>query len=65
MFNLEKNLQAATELFEDMLKSKYSYPNNVTFNTMLDTAIKCDDLALAEHYMKRMPECGFNPDLIT
>jgi hypothetical protein len=49
MFNLEKNLTAATNLFEEMLLSKYSYPNNVTFNTMLDTAIKCEDLALAEH----------------
>jgi len=49
MFNLEKNLPGARGIFEDMLRSKKSYPNNVTFNTMIDTAIKCDDLSLAEH----------------
>lgn len=65
MFNLEKNLSEAKKVFEEMLRSKKSYPNNVTFNTMIDTAIKCDELSLAEHYAKLMPDCGFKPDLIT
>lgn len=38
MFNLDKNLTAAKDVFEKMLRSKKSYPNTVTFNTMIDTA---------------------------
>jgi len=49
MFNLEKNLSGARGVFEEMLRSKKSYPNNVTFNTIIDTAIKCEDLNLAEY----------------
>lgn len=65
MFNLEKNLKEAKRIFEEMLRSKRSYPNNVTFNTMIDTAIKCEDLTLAESYVRKMADCGMRPDLIT
>lgn len=65
MFNLEKNLSGAKSIFEEMFKSHRTYPNNVTYNTMIDTSIKCDDLASAEFYCNQMKKNGFKPDLIT
>lgn len=48
-----------------MLESDNCKPNNITYNTLIDTACKCGDIDFAFELFERMKSEGFKHDLVT
>lgn len=53
-YSKTKNLPAALKIFRTMRKDSSVQPNNVTFNSLLDCAVRCDDLKTAEEVFNDM-----------
>lgn len=65
LLNLDRRLKQSKLVFQTMCESKQTYPNNFSYNTLIDTANKCGDLAWAEELFARMGQEGHRRDLIT
>lgn len=60
-----KNIQKVMEVFNRMKQDKSNTPNNVTFNSVIDCFIKCEEVSLAEKIFEDMKASGVKPDIIT
>lgn len=63
---MEKDLRKALALFREMKCERVPY-NRITFNSIIDVCIKCNDVQAAEYLFGEMTAPGSNvePDLIT
>lgn len=59
------NLQKVIEIFEKMKKDRSNFPNNVTYNSVIDCCIKCNNLREAESKFAEMQANKIKPDIIT
>jgi pentatricopeptide repeat protein len=60
-----KNLPKVLEIFTKMKRDKNNAPNNVTYNSVIDCCIKCNEVQLAEKLLEEMCQCDIKPDIIT
>lgn len=60
-----KNMTKVLEVFGKMKREKSNTPNNVTYNSVIDCCIKCEEYRLAEKMFEEMKEIGIKPDIIT
>jgi pentatricopeptide repeat domain-containing protein 1 len=63
-FSKTLNLPKALGVFEAMKKDASVEPNNVTYNSLLDCAVRCEDMATASKLFQEMKE-RMQPDLIS
>ena len=59
------NLAKALEVFEEMKSTPGMYPNNVTFNSLIDCCVRTKKCEKALHLLEEMKSRGIRPDLIT
>ena len=71
-YTKQKDLNKVIEIFDTMKKSENSKPNIITYNSMIDCCIKCDNFKLAYEYFKEMlfdinnsSENSIRPDIVT
>jgi len=64
-FAREKKLVKALEIYKIMLDSKRSKPNIVTFNTLIDCAVRCNDVKTANNLLDDMHRYKIKQDVIT
>jgi len=64
-YSKTKNLQKVLEIFNKMKRDKNNSPNNVTFNSVIDCCIKCDEIKLSEKIFEEMKISGIKPDIVT
>ena len=63
-----KNLKKVIEIFTSMKNNKNNFPNNITYNSVIDCAIKCNQYDLANNIfteMLNLPLKDIKPDIIT
>lgn len=65
MLNLDRRLKQSKLVYKTMCEKKETYPNNFSYNTLIDTANKCGDLEFAEEMFIKMQEEKHRHDLIT
>jgi pentatricopeptide repeat protein len=65
VYSRMKNLQKVMEIFNKMKKDKNLSPNNITYNSVIDSCIKNEEIALAEKLFSEMKRNGLKPDIIT
>lgn len=53
-FTRDKNKVKALEIYQIMVDSKSSKPNNITFNTLIGCAVRCDDISTAKNLFNDM-----------
>lgn len=44
----DKNIAKALEIFDLMSTNPHTMPNNVTFNSLIDCAVRCDNCQAAK-----------------
>ena len=71
-YTKQKDLNKVIEIFDTMKKSTNSKPNIITYNSIIDCCIKCDNFKLAYEYFKEMlfdinnsSENSIRPDIVT
>ena len=67
-FTKKRDLQHAITTLEEMKKDVNVQPNIVTYNSLLECAVKCNDFSMAEKIYDEavsMESDFFHPDLIT
>jgi pentatricopeptide repeat protein len=64
-FAKDRNIIKALEIYQTMVDSKNSKPNNITFNTLIGCAVKCDDINTAKNLFNDMYKYNIKPDTIT
>lgn len=71
-YTKEKNLTKAIEVLNTMKSQPHndnynnSLPNNITYNTIIDCCLKCNEIDLADNYFNEMCSItNIQPDLIT
>jgi pentatricopeptide repeat protein len=64
-YSKTKNIQKVLEIFNKMKRDKNNSPNNVTFNSVIDCCIKCDEIKLSEKIFEEMKISGIKPDIVT
>jgi pentatricopeptide repeat protein len=64
-YSKTKNLHKVLEIFNKMKRDKNNSPNNVTFNSVIDCCIKCDEIKLSEKIFEEMKISGIKPDIVT
>lgn len=64
-YSKTKNLQKVLEIFNKMKRDKNNSPNNVTFNSVIDCCIKCDEIKLSEKIFEEMKISKIKPDIVT
>lgn len=65
LLNLDRRLKQSKLVFATMCEKPETYPNNFSYNTLIDTANKCGDLEFAEELFTKMAEDGYWHDLIS
>lgn len=65
MLNLDRRLKQSKLVYKTMCESDETYPNNFSYNTLIDTANKCGDLEFAEELFQKMGADGYWHDLIS
>merc|ERR1719230_1528745 len=63
-YSRQKKLPAALKAREEMIAENVPL-NVVTYNSLIDVAIRCKDLTQATTLVTQMQEDDINPDLIT
>ena len=71
-YTKQKDLSKVIEIFNTMKKTVNSKPNIITYNSIIDCCIKCDNFNLAYQYFKEMlfdinntSENSIRPDIVT
>ncbi len=64
-FSKSFKLDKALEIYTTMRKDDKIKPNNVTFNSLLDCCVRCNDINRATQIFYEMQVSGVRPDLIT
>ena len=71
-YTKQKDLKKVIEIFDTMKKTTNSKPNIITYNSIIDCCIKCNDFNLAYEYFKEMlfdinntGENSIRPDIVT
>jgi pentatricopeptide repeat protein len=71
-YTKQKDLDKVVEIFDTMKKSTNSKPNIITYNSIIDCCIKCNNFTLAYEYFKEMlfdinntSENSIRPDIVT
>jgi pentatricopeptide repeat protein len=64
-YSKRRELNKVLEIFNHMKRDKHNAPNNVTFNSVIDCCVKCEQLNLAEKILEEMHRSGVKPDIIT
>jgi len=65
LLNLERKLKQSKIVYNTMLEKQETYPNNITYNTLIDTSCKCGDIEFAFELFDRMKQEGHKHDLVT
>ncbi|VFQ63497.1 unnamed protein product [Cuscuta campestris] len=61
----ESSIGQAKGLFQEMLNDRECKPDSVTYNIIIDAALKAGDLQLAEQLLTHMLQEGLKPDAFT
>lgn len=64
-YSKKKDLSKVLEIFSQMKNDKHNAPNNVTYNSVIDCCVKCEDVTTAEKIFREMNSRGVKPDIIT
>ena len=71
-YTKQKDIKKVVEIFDTMKKTVNSKPNIITYNSIIDCCIKCDNFNLAYEYFKEMlfdinnsSENSIRPDIVT
>jgi len=64
-YSKKNNLSKVLEIFNKMKKDKNNFPNNVTYNSVIDCCIKCNNMREAENKFEDMKLNKIKPDIIT
>ena len=71
-YTKQKDLNKVVEIFDTMKKSTNSKPNIITYNSLIDCCLKCNNFTLAYEYFKEMlfdinntSENSIRPDIVT
>jgi len=64
-YSKTNNLIKVNEIFEKMKKDKNNLPNNVTYNSVIDCCVKCNNMREAEIKFSEMKFNKIKPDIIT
>ena len=71
-YSKQKDINKVIEIFNTMKKSQNSKPNIITYNSIIDCCIKCDNFKLAYEYFQEMlfdinntSENSIRPDIVT
>jgi len=59
------NLDKALEIYQTMKQDEKIKPNNVTFNSLLDCCVRCNNIQTASLIFEEMKASSTSPDLIT
>lgn len=64
-YSKTQNLQAALRIFHMMLNDQKSAPNIITFNSVIDCCVRCQEMKEAWSIFQQMSHNEIEPDLIT
>lgn len=64
-YSRKRKLDDALETFAQMKLSKFSRPNQITYNCIINACIKSDQIQKANDIFEEMKQNNFKPDLIT
>jgi pentatricopeptide repeat domain-containing protein 1 len=64
-YSKRSNIKKVIEIFNKMKNDRNNMPNNVTYNSVIDCCIKCNDLEMAESKFQEMKSSDVKPDIIT
>ena len=71
-YTKQKDINKVVEIFNTMKNTKNSKPNIITYNSIIDCCIKCNNFTLAYEYFKEMlfdinnvNENSIRPDIVT
>ncbi len=64
-FNRINNITKVLEIFNKMKKDKANLPNIVTFNSVIDCCVKCNNMREAETKFEELKLNGLKADIIT
>ena len=71
-YSKQKDLNKVVEIFDTMKKTSNSKPNIITYNSIIDCCIKCNNFNLAYEYFKEMlfdinntSDNSIRPDIVT
>jgi len=64
-YSKKSNLAKVIDIFNRMKKDKNNYPNIVTYNSVIDCCIKCNNMREAESKLEELIINGLHPDIIT
>jgi len=64
-YSKNKDLKSALQIYQKMLMDPATFPNNVTYNSLLDCCAKSNDIQMLETVFTEMKNNKIEPDLIT